>query len=141
MIQQSFLDVSQPLAATTGWRRPRSRLVARLNDHLAEAATQDGVLLLDVAHASTRDGIDAWFDIGRWLQGKMEIAPQAASRFAELLARVVDAHLGRSRKCLVLDLDNTLGALSAMSESLALCWARAVRKARRIWPSNASPCG
>jgi FkbH-like protein len=38
----------------------------------------------------------------------MEIAPHAAPRFGTLLARVVGAQRGRSRKCLVLDLDNTL---------------------------------
>jgi FkbH-like protein len=38
----------------------------------------------------------------------MEIAPQAASSYGELVARVVAAQRGLSKKCLVLDLDNTL---------------------------------
>ena len=65
-------------------------------------------MLLDVARASERDGIDAWFDVGRWLQGKLEIAPQAAPLYGDLLARIVAAQRGLSKKCLVLDLDNTL---------------------------------
>jgi FkbH-like protein len=83
-------------------------LVAQLNDGLAQAAVQDHTLWLDVAQASKRDGLDAWFDMTRWLQGKIEIAPQAAPHYGERLARLIAAHRGQSKKCLVLDLDNTL---------------------------------
>jgi FkbH-like protein len=75
---------------------------------VSEAAARDGVLILDVARASQRDGIDAWFDVGRWLQGKLEIAPQAAPLYGDLAARILAAQRGLSKKCLVLDLDNTL---------------------------------
>jgi FkbH-like protein len=110
VVQQTFLDTSVPLFGSFDRLVPAtpSRLIARLNDLVAEAATQEQVLLLDVASASARDGIDAWFDTARWLQGKMEIAPHAAPRFGELLLRVIDAQRGRSKRCLVLDLDNTL---------------------------------
>src|SRR5262249_55868537 len=67
-----------------------------------------GVLLLDVARASERDGLDAWFDVTRWLQGKLEIAPTASPAYGELLVRIIAAQRGLSKKCLVLDLDNTL---------------------------------
>ena len=110
VIQQTFLDVSGPVFG--GYDRivpgAPARVVMRLNDQLCEAAAQDGVLLLDVARASARDGIDAWFDIGRWLQGKLEIAPQAAPLYGDLVARILAAQRGLSKKCLVLDLDNTL---------------------------------
>ena len=65
-------------------------------------------MLLDVARQAQRDGIDAWFDVRRWLQAKQEIAPQAAALYGELFARIVAAQRGLSRKCLVFDLDNTL---------------------------------
>ncbi|HTG04547.1 MAG TPA: HAD-IIIC family phosphatase [Bradyrhizobium sp.] len=110
VIQQSYLDVSEPLFGSYDRLVPAapSRLIARLNDLLAQAAARENVMLLDVAQASARDGIDAWFDVARWLQGKMEIAPQAAPLYGDLVARVVAAQRGLSRKCLVLDLDNTL---------------------------------
>jgi len=110
VIQQSYLDVSEPLFGSYDRLVPAapSRLIARLNDLLALAAAREGVLLLDVAQASARDGIDAWFDVARWLQGKMEIAPHAAPRYGELTARLIAAQRGKSRKCLVLDLDDTL---------------------------------
>src|SRR5271168_1779515 len=110
VIQQTFLDVSEPLFG--GYDRvvpgAPATVVARLNDQACEAAARDGVLVLDVARASQRDGIDAWFDVGRWLQGKLEIAPQAAPLYGDLAARILAAQRGLSKKCLVLDLDNTL---------------------------------
>lgn len=110
VIQQTYLDVFEPVFGSLDRLVPGApaRLVARLNDLIADAALSEKTLLLDVARASARDGIDAWFDTARWLQGKMEIAPQAAPRYGELTARVIAAQRGRSRKCLVLDLDNTL---------------------------------
>ena len=110
VMQQTYLDVFEPVFGSFDRLAPAapSRLVARLNDLLAKAAAEAGVLLLDVAQASARDGIDAWHDAGRWLQGKLEIAPQAASRYGDHVARILGAQRGRSRKCLVLDLDNTL---------------------------------
>jgi len=110
LIQQTFLDVSEPIFGDLDRLVPGSptRLVSRLNDRLAEVAAQDHVLLLDVARASARDGIDAWFDVTRWYQGKIEIAPQSALRFGDMLARIIGSQRGLSKKCLVLDLDNTL---------------------------------
>jgi FkbH-like protein len=110
IIQQTFLDITEPVFGSYDCLVPGApaRVVKRLNDQLLKAAAQDGVLLLDVAHASERDGIDAWFDKGRWLHGKLEIAPEAAALYGDMVARIVAAQRGLSKKCLVLDLDNTL---------------------------------
>jgi FkbH-like protein len=110
VIQQTFLNIADPLFGSYDRLVPGApaRVVAHLNERLSQAAAEDGVLLLDIARASERDGLDAWFDITRWLQGKLEIAPQAAPAYGELLARVIAAQRGLSKKCLVLDLDNTL---------------------------------
>lgn len=110
VVQQTFLDTTEPVFGDFDRLVPGSpaRLISRLNDLLADAAAEDGAALLDVARASARDGIAAWFDVARWLQGKIEIAPQSAQRYGEMLARVVAAQRGMAKKCLVLDLDNTL---------------------------------
>jgi len=110
VIQQTFLDVTDPLFGSHDRlvAAAPSRMVARLNDLMSEAAASEGVLLLDVARASEGDGIGAWFDAGRWMQAKMEIAPPAAPLYGDLVARIVAAQRGMSKKCLVLDLDNTL---------------------------------
>jgi FkbH-like protein len=110
IIQQTFVDVTESLFGSYDRMvaGAPARIVARLNDELCEAAAQDGVLLLDIGRASERDGIDAWFDAGRWFQGKLEIAPQAAPLYGDMLVRILAAQRGLSKKCLVLDLDNTL---------------------------------
>ena len=110
VIQQTFLDISEPLFGSHDRLVPAApaQVISRLNAELSTAAQQDSVALLDVARASARDGIDAWFDAGRWLQAKMEIAPPAAPLYGDLVARIVAAQRGLSKKCLVLDLDNTL---------------------------------
>lgn len=110
VIQQTFLDVTDPLFGSYDRlvAAAPSRLVARLNDLVSQAAASEGVLLLDVARASQSDGIGAWFDAGRWMQAKMEIAPQAAPLYGDMVARIVAAQRGLSKRCLVLDLDNTL---------------------------------
>lgn len=110
VIQQTYLDVSHPLFGNYDRLVPAvpGQVIARLNDRLTEAAAAERVLLLDIARASERDGINAWFDQARWLQGKLEIAPRAAPLYGELVARILVAQRGLSKKCLVLDLDNTL---------------------------------
>jgi FkbH-like protein len=110
VLQQTYVDVFEPLFGSFDRiaAAAPARAIDRLNDLLAHAAREDGVALIDAARASARDGIDAWFDAARWLQGKMEIAPNAAGRYGEMVARVVAAQRGRSRKCIVFDLDNTL---------------------------------
>ena len=110
VIQQNFLNVAEPLFGSYDRlvAGTPAQLIACLNERLSQAASEDGVLLLDVARASERDGLNHWFDVTRWLQAKMEIAPPAAPMYGELLARVITAQRGCSKKCLVLDLDNTL---------------------------------
>jgi len=110
VIQQSFLDVSEPLFGSYDQHVPGTptRLIARLNDLLTDTAGRGHVLWLDIARASARDGLDNWFDTARWLQGKIEIAPQSAARYGELVVRLIAAHRGQSKKCLALDLDNTV---------------------------------
>ena len=110
IIQQTFLDVTEPVFGSYDRLVPGApaRVITQLNDQLSKAAAQDGVLLLDVARASERDGIDAWFDTGSWLHGKLEIAPEAAPLCGDMIARIVAAQRGLSKKCLVFDLDNTL---------------------------------
>src|SRR5262249_48050519 len=68
IIQQTFINVAAPLFGNYDRLVPSAptRVVSRLNDQLAEAAAEDGVLLLDAARASERHGIDTWFETVRW---------------------------------------------------------------------------
>jgi FkbH-like protein len=110
VLQQSLLNVTEPLFGAFERLIPAApwNVVERFNELLAAAIASERVAIIDVARAAQRDGLDAWFDAPRMLQAKQEIAPQAASLYGELVARVVCAQQGKSKKCLVLDLDNTL---------------------------------
>jgi FkbH-like protein len=110
VIQQTFLNIADPLFGNYDRlvAGAPAKLIDQLNERMSQAAAEDGVLLLDIARASERNGLDAWFDVTRWLQAKQEIAPLAGPMYGELLARIIAAQRGLSKKCLVLDLDNTL---------------------------------
>ncbi len=110
VIQQTFLDVSTPLFGSFERRVAGSpaRLVRRLNELLIEAAAAAQVHIFDLALAAERDGLDRWFENRLWLQAKMQIAPQAVPLYGDRLVRILAAQRGLSKKCLVLDLDNTL---------------------------------
>ncbi len=110
VIQQTFLDTAAPLFGSLERRVPGSpaRLVRRLNELVIEAAAHAQVHIFDLALAAERSGLDRWFERKLWLQAKMQIAPQAVPEYGERLVRFVAAQRGLSKKCLVLDLDNTL---------------------------------
>jgi FkbH-like protein len=87
----------------------RRHFVGRLNLELAERARVDKRLLLhDVCTLAARIGTDRWFDPHRWFTYKIWLTPDANAALAYSLATLMSAALGRARKCLVLDLDDTL---------------------------------
>jgi FkbH-like protein len=110
ILQQSVLPVSYPLIGMNERRLPGSAadLTARLNRRLAELSGERGVDILSLEPSIVRDGLHAWHDPVLWLRAKAEISPAAAPAYGELVGRLIAAQQGRSAKCLVLDLDNTL---------------------------------
>lgn len=110
VIQQTCIERSEPVFGSFDRVVPGSpyAITQKLNHTLATQAAAHNVGVLDVARQVSRDGLAHWFDETRWLQAKMEIAPNAMVDFGELLVRHLCALRGDVRKCLVLDLDNTL---------------------------------
>jgi len=110
VIQQTPLVVHPPLLGGNEHRLPGSAraFIARLNAELRRMADAEGVSLLALDDRASRDGLAAWHDPVLWLRAKQEVSPIAAPMYGELLMRLVAAQLGRSYKCLALDLDNTL---------------------------------
>ena len=110
IIQQAVLPVHLPILGLNEHRLPgsRARFVARLNDALRTMAEDDGVDILAVDDRAARDGVRAWHDSALWHRSKQEVAPTAAPLYGDLVGRWLAAKQGRSFKCLVLDLDNTV---------------------------------
>ena len=84
-------------------------MVEQLNTAMRAAARQDGVLLLDLSwHAAREEAATQIVDPVRWHHAKQLVRPAFAPIYGDLVARIAAALVGLSRKCLVLDLDNTL---------------------------------
>ncbi|HKT17950.1 MAG TPA: HAD-IIIC family phosphatase [Stellaceae bacterium] len=110
VLQQTVLNTRLPLfgnyeAAVPG---APAALIDRFNQALAEAAASAGVLLVDIDREAASSGRASWSDPVRWYQAKQAIGPAVAPVYGDLVARVIAAACGLSRKCLVVDLDNTL---------------------------------
>jgi FkbH-like protein len=86
-----------------------SRFIMQLNVAFAqEASSRPQLSLQDVNGISARFGVRHWFDWDRYYSYKILLTPEANLELARSLASLVNALYGRSRKALVLDLDNTL---------------------------------
>jgi FkbH-like protein len=110
IIQQTPLPVHPNLVGNNEHRLPGSKaaFIARVNASLPAMADEAGVELLALDAEVGRDGLAAWHDPGLWHRAKQEISPVAGPLYGDLVARLIAAKQGRSSKCLVLDLDNTL---------------------------------
>jgi FkbH-like protein len=86
---------------------PRARAAA-FNATLAEDLRGSQDVLLDVAWLAETVGLATWHDPTQWNLAKFPFDQRLLPLFADYVARVIGALRGKSRKCLVLDLDNTL---------------------------------
>lgn len=110
IIQQTILNTADTLFGSFDRQIPGApvNVIRTTNEAIAKAAADNGVLIVDMERAVEIHGLRFWFDITKWLQAKIEVAPPAAPLYGELVSRIISARDGSSRKCLVLDLDNTL---------------------------------
>jgi len=82
--------------------------VAQFNTLLVSDVATRGDVLVDVEWLAQCVGLDAWYDDRYWHLARLPFAQRALPLYADFIARVIGAMRGKSRKCLVLDLDNTL---------------------------------
>ena len=110
LIQQTVLPIFPALLGGNEHRLPGSRhaMVTRLNVELRRLAETEAIDLLAIDDRVAVDGLALWHDRVLWHRAKLEIGPAQAPIYGELVARLLAAKQGRSFKCLVLDLDNTL---------------------------------
>ncbi|WP_309607219.1 HAD-IIIC family phosphatase [Phenylobacterium sp.] len=83
-------------------------MVEAFNRQLAEWAGSGAVVLVDIARLAGSVGLESWDDPRQWHGSKLGFAPDLLPVYGDVVARTIGAVLGRTRKCLVLDLDNTL---------------------------------
>jgi FkbH-like protein len=97
-----FGNFDGQLAGTVRW------LVDTFNTRLRTAVTGSGDLLLDTAFLAATIGLAQWHDARLWHDAKLPFALDAVPLYVDRLCTLLAAFRGLARKCLVLDLDNTL---------------------------------
>jgi FkbH-like protein len=92
-------------AGTSGTLRSS---VAHFNADLVRHAAELGEVVIDIEWLAQCIGLDQWYDDRQWFIAKMPCSHTALPLYGDFVARTIAAIRGKSRKCLVLDLDNTL---------------------------------
>lgn len=110
VLQQTVLPLHRPVLGNNEHRLAGSRawFVGRLNAALRPMAEAAGIDLLAIDDRAAIDGTAKWHDAALWHRSKQEVSPTVAPLYGDLVGRWVAAKQGRSFKCLVLDLDNTV---------------------------------
>ncbi|WFU39399.1 HAD-IIIC family phosphatase [Bradyrhizobium sp. CB82] len=91
--------------ALTGTTR---NLVDRINRMICHSILQSSDRLLDVAGIAETVGLADWHSPALWNLAKLPFADAFVPLYAEHVTRIIGAMRGKSRRCLVLDLDNTV---------------------------------
>ena len=83
-------------------------MVESFNLRLAALAAEGRIVLVDIARLAASVGLEHWDEPRHWHASKLSFSPSMIPVYGDVVARTVAAVLGKARKCLVLDLDNTL---------------------------------
>jgi len=110
VLHQTPLPVHPALLGSNEHRLPGSPadFILRFNRELRALADREGADVVALDTRAARDGLRAWHDPALWHRAKQEVSPATAPLYGELAVRLLAARQGRSAKCLVMDLDNTL---------------------------------
>ena len=83
-------------------------MLQSVNREMAEFVLASGDVLLDVSSLAETVGLANWHDPQLWNMAKFPFADELIPLYADHVARTLAAIRGKSRKVLVLDLDNTV---------------------------------
>jgi FkbH-like protein len=110
IVQQTLLNTHHNMFGSYEGLLPATPYSATelLNVRLREAASQEGILVLDIGMHAALKGHENIVDPVRWHQAKQLVSPVLSPWYGDLLARVIAAAYGLAKKAVVLDLDNTL---------------------------------
>ena len=87
----------------------RVNFLMRLNAEMAAYARRHpNFLINDIHYLSAQVGLDKWCGPTYWYSFHMAVSPAATVTLAQNVAAFIKSVYGKTKKCLVLDLDNTL---------------------------------
>ncbi|MBD5655103.1 MAG: HAD family hydrolase, partial [Candidatus Eremiobacteraeota bacterium] len=82
--------------------------IGRFNDALVASVRDTPDVVFDVAALAEVVGLSNWHDATQWHVAKFAFDAGFLPLYADHVCRIIAALRGKSRRCLVLDLDNTL---------------------------------
>ena len=86
----------------------RTYFINQLNDKFSqEARVIKHLYINDINYLSSYIGLNNWFDKSLWHQAKYALSMDSIPELAFNISKIINSILGKSKKCLVLDLDNT----------------------------------
>ncbi|MCR5024160.1 MAG: HAD-IIIC family phosphatase [Lachnospiraceae bacterium] len=89
--------------------RGRVNFITRLNLRFAEyAAENDNFFIHDINYASASYGLEKWSDSFYWHMYKYAVSASAIPFFAFGVSNIIKSIMGKNKKVLMLDMDNTL---------------------------------
>jgi FkbH-like protein len=86
----------------------RRSLIDEVNRKLSQIVPAAGDVLVDIAGLAETVGTAAWHDTQLWNMAKLPFSDELIPLYAEHISRTIAAIRGKSRKALILDLDNTV---------------------------------
>ena len=87
----------------------KTNFLNRLNLEFSSAARQNPKLIInDINYLSFQVGLNQWYDPNYWFSYKMAVTPLGSIYLGHAIVKLICAAYGKTRKCLVLDLDNTM---------------------------------
>jgi len=87
----------------------RVNFLLRLNAEFAKYARNHSRFLInDIFYLSAQVGLSTWFGHNYWYSFHMALSPAATVALSRNVASIIKSIYGKSKKCLILDLDNTL---------------------------------
>jgi FkbH-like protein len=109
-IFQTFALPVEPLFGNLDRALPGTlrSILGKINQELAESCLASGDILLDVAALAETVGLSGWQDTKMWNMAKFSFSPDLIPLYTDYVTRTIGAIRGKSRKALILDLDNTV---------------------------------
>lgn len=86
----------------------KTYFINKLNDEFSLNGRElKNLYINDINYLSSYIGLKHWFDRSLWHQAKYALSMDSIPELAFSISKIINSILGKSKKCLVLDLDNT----------------------------------
>jgi FkbH-like protein len=83
-------------------------VIRKINDGIVDRLAGSSDMLLDVASLAETIGLADWYSLEQWNLAKLPFSSAFAPIYADYVGRLLGAIRGNARRCLILDLDNTV---------------------------------